>query len=86
MFKVSICINSVSTAKSKYFDLAYECEKTKNRGLQPGLRKKRHHAIYGEKTRALISSAVTAQLICAFGFAYADCCFSGVAAHMSHAM
>ena len=32
------------------------------------------------KTKALISFAVTAKLICAFGFAYADCWFShGVA-------
>ena len=28
------------------------------------------------KTKALISFAVTAKLICAFGFANADCCFS----------
>ena len=32
------------------------------------------------KTKALISCAVTAQLICAFGFAYADCLLSDVAA------
>ena len=36
-----------------------------------------------QKTKAPISSAVTAQLICAFGFAYADCCFSGVVAYIS---
>ena len=34
------------------------------------------------KTKALISFAVTAKLICAFVFAYADCCFSHAAAHM----
>ena len=28
------------------------------------------------KTKALISCAVTAQLICVFVFAYANCCFS----------
>ena len=33
------------------------------------------------KTKALISCAVTAQLICAFVFAYADCWFSYAAAH-----
>ena len=33
------------------------------------------------KTKALISCEVTAQLICAFGFAYAVCLFSGVAAN-----
>ena len=32
------------------------------------------------KTKALISFAVTAKLICAFVFAYADCCFSHAAA------
>ena len=34
------------------------------------------------KTKALISSAVTAQLICAFVFAYAKIRFSHVAAHL----
>ena len=33
------------------------------------------------KTKALISFAVTAKLICAFAFAYADCWFSHAAAH-----
>ena len=33
------------------------------------------------KTKALISFAVTAKLICAFGFAYADCWFSHEAVH-----
>ena len=33
------------------------------------------------KTKALISFAVTAKLICAFVFAYADCWFSHEAAH-----
>ena len=33
------------------------------------------------KTKALISFAVTAKLICAFVFAYADCWFSHVVAH-----
>ena len=34
------------------------------------------------KTKALISFAVTAKLICVFVFAYADCWFSHVMAHM----
>ena len=34
------------------------------------------------KTKALISFAVTAKLICAFVFAYADCWFSHVAAQI----
>ena len=34
------------------------------------------------KTKALISFAVTAKLICAFVFAYADCWFSHGAAHL----
>ena len=34
------------------------------------------------KTKALISFAVTAKLICAFVFAYADCWFSHGVAHM----
>ena len=33
------------------------------------------------KTKALISFAVTAKLICAFVFAYADCWFSHGAVH-----
>ena len=35
------------------------------------------------KTKALISFAVTAKLICSFGFAYADCWFSHEVAHLS---
>ena len=34
------------------------------------------------KTKALISFAVTAKLICVFVFAYADCWFSHEAAHL----
>ena len=34
------------------------------------------------KTKALISFAVTAKLICAFVFAYANCLFSHGAAHI----
>ena len=34
------------------------------------------------KTKALISFAVTAKLICVFGFAYADCWFSHAKAHI----
>ena len=46
-----------------------------------GFRKYRNHAIRVAKTKALISFAVTAKLICAFVFAYADCWFSHAAAH-----
>ena len=35
------------------------------------------------KTKALISFAVTAKLICAFVFAYADCWYSHAAAQIS---
>ena len=35
------------------------------------------------KTKALISCAVTAKLICVFIFAYADCWFSGAAAQIN---
>ena len=38
--------------------------------------KKRDCTICVAKTKVLISCAVTAQLICTFGFAYADCWFS----------
>ena len=34
------------------------------------------------KSKALISFTVTAKLICAFVFAYADCLFFHAAAHM----
>ena len=40
-----------------------------------GFNKKRNFTIRVAKTKALISCAVTAQLICVFGFAYADCLF-----------
>ena len=38
--------------------------------------------IHVAKTKALISFAVTAKLICAVVFAYADCLFSHVAAQL----
>ena len=47
-----------------------------------GFRKKRNCTIRIAKTKALISFAVTAKLICVFVFAYADCWFSHEAAHM----
>ena len=45
-----------------------------------GFRKKRNCSIRVAKTKALISCAVTAQLICTFVFAYADRWFSHVTA------
>ena len=66
-------------------------EKTSNLGFRPGqtqtalyshgFRKKRDCTIRVAKTKAMISFAVTAKLICAFVFAYADCWFSYPAAH-----
>ena len=47
-----------------------------------GFRKKRNCTIRVAKTKALISFTVTAKLICAFVFAYADCCFSHATAHV----
>ena len=41
------------------------------------------YTIHLAKTKALISFAVTAKLICAFVFAYADCLFSHVAAQIT---
>ena len=46
------------------------------------LKKKRQCTICVAKTKALISFAVTAKLICAFVFANADCWFSHEAAHI----
>ena len=43
---------------------------------------KRNCTICVAKPKALIRCAVTAQLICAFGFAYADCWFSDAAAQI----
>ena len=47
-----------------------------------GFRKKRKCTIKVAKTKALISFAVTAKLICVFVFAYAKIRFSHVAAHI----
>ena len=47
-----------------------------------GFRKERNCTIRIAKTKALISFAVTANLICAFGFAYEDCWFSHDAAQL----
>ena len=48
-----------------------------------GFIKLRNCTIRVAKTKALISFAVTAKLICAFVFAYADCWFYHVAAQLS---
>ena len=47
-----------------------------------GFIKKRNLTIPIAKIKALISFAVSAKLIYAFIFAYADCCFSHGAAHV----
>ena len=47
-----------------------------------GFRKKRGCTIRGAKTKALISFAVTAKLICVFVFAYAKSRFSHNEAHL----
>ena len=46
------------------------------------IREKRNCTIRVAKTKALISFAVTAKLICAFVFAYTDCWFSHGAAQI----
>ena len=55
------------------------------RGLNFGFRKSRECTIYVAKTKALISFAVTAKLICVFVFAYAKRWFSIGAAHICFA-
>ena len=52
------------------------CSITDNCSSKFGVKKKRDCTIRVAKTMALISCAVTAQLICAFVFAYVDCCSS----------
>ena len=47
-----------------------------------GFRKYRNYTICVAKSKALISFAVTAKLICTFVFAYTDCRFSHEAAHL----
>ena len=42
------------------------------RGSKSGFRKKRNCTIHAAKKKALISFAVTAKLVCAFVFAYAN--------------
>ena len=48
-----------------------------------GFKKKRDCTILVAKTKALISCAVTAQMICAFVLAYADCWFSDALPHFN---
>ena len=55
----------------------------KARSLKFQFMKKRNFTIRVPKTKALISFAVTAKLICAFVFTYADCWFSHAAAQFS---
>ena len=52
------------------------------RSFNFGFKKKRNCTIRVAKTKALISFAVTAKLICVFIFAYADCWFSHDAAQI----
>ena len=47
-----------------------------------GFRKQRNGTICVANTKALISLAVTAKLICAFVFEYIECWFSHDAAHL----
>ena len=47
-----------------------------------GFRKMKNHTIRVAKTKAMISLAVTAKLICAFVFSHADCLFSHDVAHV----
>ena len=47
-----------------------------------GFKKKRKCTIRVAKTKALISFAVTAKLICVFVFAHANCWFSHAQAHL----
>ena len=52
------------------------------RGLKFGFRKQKDCTIYEAKTKALISCAVTTQLICVFVFAFAKSRFSHNEAHI----
>ena len=52
------------------------------RSLKIRVKVKRYCTICVAKTKALISCAVAAQLICAFVFAYANCWFSHAVAHI----
>ena len=52
------------------------------KALSFGFKKKRNHTIHVAKTKTRISCAVTAQLIYAFGFAYAKIKFSHDKAHI----
>ena len=54
----------------------------KARSLKFRIKKKRDRTIRVAKTKALISFAVTAKLICSFVSAYADCWFSHVSAQI----
>ena len=47
-----------------------------------GFKKKREYTIPVAKRKALISFTVTAKLICAFVFTYANCWFSDAVAQM----
>ena len=52
------------------------------RSLKFRIRKKKDCTIHVAKTKVLTSFAVTVKLVCAFVFAYADCCFSYSATHL----
>ena len=60
-----------------------QAAQSKKQARSFGFRKKRKCTIRVAKTKVRISFAVTAKLICAIVFAYADCWFSHAAAYMS---
>ena len=69
-------------SKRSDINCAVQAQKTAREAGNFEFIKNKNCTIRVEKTKALISFAVTAKLICAFGFAYADCWFSYEAAHL----
>ena len=75
MRKPTICGSDQSDTNQ-----AVQSQKLETRNFR--IKQKRDCTIRVAKTKALISCAVTAPLICAFVFAYADCWFSGALTHI----
>ena len=80
-----ICAASYENLSSGFPTRSYTKRAVQPQKIAKGvtfLRKKRDCTIYKAKTKALTSYAVTAQLICAFVFAYAKTGFLIYSAHM----
>ena len=83
IYNLTLCVRKPTTWVPTRSDTNQPVQSQKQaRSLNIQFKKKKDCAIHAAKTKALTSCAVTAQLICGFVFAYANCWFSHVVAQL----